>query len=226
MSQATGSSGEAPPTAVDIIEAIEAMVAESRRVPFTGTVVVNDEELLGLLERLRLSLPDELVRAHQLLDERERVLSQTEEESGRLRERAEAAARSLAERTEASAQRVAEHAREEAVQLRKRVEAEARQVIEEARARAEQMVAEHTVLRAAEDRAAGIVRDAQATAERVTGEAQDYVRQAEDYVRLLMTELEEQLAKATATVRNGLRAIQRDAHPETGEQPAAGRRRR
>ncbi|MGA8016719.1 MAG: hypothetical protein WCB85_12455, partial [Candidatus Dormiibacterota bacterium] len=109
MSAAENPGGEAPPTTLDLLAALESLVGESRRVPFTGTVAVNDDELFSLVERIRLSLPDDLTHAQQLLDQRERVLSQTDQEVGQLRERAEAAARSLAERTQAAARRAAEH---------------------------------------------------------------------------------------------------------------------
>jgi cell division septum initiation protein DivIVA len=218
--------GEVPPTTLDLLAALEAMVAESRRVPFTGTVAVNDDELLSLVDRIRLSLPDELVRAHTLLDERERILSQTEEEASRVRERAEAAARSLAERTQATARRAAEHTAEDAARLRERAEVDARKLVQEARARAEALVSEHSVLRAAEERATAMIEDAQAGAERVTAEAEAYVRQAEGYVRQVMSELEEHLGKVTAQVHNGLSALQRSTARPPAEGPTPGRRQR
>jgi membrane protein involved in colicin uptake len=201
----TGAEGEVgPPTIVDIIAALEELVSGSRRVPFTGTVAVNDDELLTLLERMRSALPEELVRAHRILDEREQVLTQTEEEAARIRERAEAASRSLAERTQEAARHAAEHVSEEASRQRSQAQAEATRILEEARSRSESMVSEHAVVRAAESRAREVVADAEAEASRLIGDAEDYMRQAEDYVAGVMAELERHLDRVAATVRNGL----------------------
>jgi len=216
VSSAGAPGGEAPPTTLDLLDALERLVAESRRVPFTGTVAVNDDELLSLVDRIRQSLPDELVRAQHLLDERERILTQTEEEAEQLRERAEAAARGLAERTQATARRAAEHTAEDADRLRERAEGEARRIVQDARARADALVAESAVLRAAEERGAALIQEAQLAAQKLTSEAEDYVRQAEEYVRQVMAELEAHLDRVTSTVRNGLSALQH----RTGTAPA------
>ena len=59
------------------------------------------------------------------------------------------------------------------------------------------MVAEHTVVRAAEERAARLLRDAEERAAAITSAAEGYARDADDYVRAVMTELEEHLVTAT-----------------------------
>ena len=66
--------GEAPPSTLDLLDALEALLAEARRVPFSGSVMVNDEDLIQLVDRIRLSLPADVVQAQRLLDQRERVL--------------------------------------------------------------------------------------------------------------------------------------------------------
>jgi predicted nucleic acid-binding Zn-ribbon protein len=225
VSTAEHPGSEPPPSTLDLLAALESLVAESRRVPFTGTVAVNDDELLSLVDRIRLSIPGDLVSAQQLLDQRERVLSQTEEEVGELRARAEAAARNLAERTQDAARRAAEHTAEEASRLRGVAEAEARRIIEEARARAEEMVSEHTLLRAAEERGAALLRDAQASAARQAADAEEYMHQAEQYVAGVMAELEDHLSRVTATVRNGVGALHGRTAPHEAGKPAARRQR-
>ncbi len=196
MSAGSRAPGEAPPSTLDLLDALEALLTEARRVPFSGSVMVNDGDLIQLIDRIRLSLPADVVQAQRLLDQRERVLSDTEERAGDLAARAETAARQLAQRTAAQARELTDRAHAEAAQLGERAEAEARRLVTEAQAQAQRMVAEHTVVRAAEERAATI-----------TSAAEGYARDADDYVRAVMTELEEHLVTATATVRKGLSTL-------------------
>jgi cell division septum initiation protein DivIVA len=207
MSAGPRSPGEAPPSTLDLLDALEALLTEARRVPFSGSVMVNDQELMQLVDRIRLSLPADVVQAQRLLDQRERVLSDTEERAGDLAARAESAARQLAERTAAQARELTERARAEAAQLGERAEAEARRLVTEAQAHAERLVAEHTVVRAAEERAARLLHDAEERAAAITSAAEGYARDADDYVRAVMTELEDHLVTATATVRKGLSTL-------------------
>jgi cell division septum initiation protein DivIVA len=174
---------------LDVLEALDALVAEARRVPFSGNVVVNDSELSDLLDRIRTSLPDEVVEAQRLLEDRERILVGTEEEAARMREQAGAEARRLVEEAQARVEG-----------LRTQAQAEARRVLDEARAQAEKLVSTDAVAKIASDRAAVLLHDAQENAQRVAAEA-------DDYVRAVMTGLEEQLVKATTTVRRGLKAL-------------------
>lgn len=207
MSGSGPSPAEGPPSTLDLLDAVDALLAEARRVPFSGSVVVNDEELMQLVEHIRLSLPAELVRAQQLLDQRESVLADTEERAGRQLARAEATAQELSARVEADARALAEQSRAHASQVVAQAQAEARMLTEEAQRRAEELVTEHSVLRAAEERAALVLSDAEERARQATAEAEGYVRDADDYVRSLMTKLEEHLVRVTATVRQGLGAL-------------------
>src|ERR1700736_839715 len=46
--------------AIDLVDALEDLVGGARRLPFTPSVVVNEEEILELVDRIRLALPDDL----------------------------------------------------------------------------------------------------------------------------------------------------------------------
>lgn len=72
---------------------------------------------MQLVDRIRLSIPGEVVRAQELLDERERLLHDTREHAEGVVERAETAARELGERVQAHAQELSRRAQEEAAQL-------------------------------------------------------------------------------------------------------------
>ena len=204
---------ELPPSTLDLLDALDALLAEARRVPFSGSVVVNDEQLMQLVDRIRLSLPEEVVRAQQLLDERERLLRDSQEHAEGMVERAETAARELGERVEAHVRELTRRAQEEAAQLGERAGAEARRQVEEAQALAEQLISDHAVLRAAQERATSLLREAGERAATITADAEGYAHDADEYVRSVMADLEERLTIAADTVRKGLTTLTTPASP-------------
>ncbi len=98
-------------TVVDIVDTLEELVGAARRLPFTPSVVVNEEEILELVDRIRVALPDDLVSARHTLDERDQILERAEHEVADVTARAEEeAARLVREATAQAAQLVDEHA--------------------------------------------------------------------------------------------------------------------
>lgn len=80
---------------------------------------------------------------------------------------------------------------------------EAERIVALARERAANLTNEHKVLKTAETEAEALLKQAQQQAENIkTG--------ADDYVIEVLSELEEQLMTFLTTVRNGLKAVQRD----------------
>ena len=95
---------------VDIIDQLEEMVTSGRRLPFSASVVVNEDETLELIDRARLGLPDELVRARHTVAERDRLLEAAEREAEDLLERARDEAQRLqAEAEDRAAAMVSDH---------------------------------------------------------------------------------------------------------------------
>jgi ABC-type transporter Mla subunit MlaD len=92
-------------TVVDIVDTLEELVGGARRLPFTPSVVVNEEEILELVDRIRVALPDDLVTARHTLDERDQILERAEHEVAEVTARAEEEAARLVR--EASAQAAA-----------------------------------------------------------------------------------------------------------------------
>ncbi len=98
-------------TVVDIVDTLEELVGSARRLPFTPSVVVNEEEILELVDRIRVALPDDLVTARHTLDERDQILERAEHEVAEVTGRAEEqAARVVREASAQAASLVAEHA--------------------------------------------------------------------------------------------------------------------
>ena len=99
------------PTVIDLVDQLEELVSTGRRVPFTAGVVVNEDEILELVDRTRLALPDELMQARHLLEDQRRLLTEAEQEAERILSRAESEVdRVVAEAQARAAVMVRDHA--------------------------------------------------------------------------------------------------------------------
>lgn len=76
-----------------LVDRLEELVNESRAVPFTRNVVVDEDKMLDLIDQMRVVIPDEVKKAQQLLSQRDRIMAQAQEEANRIvqlaREKAE-----------------------------------------------------------------------------------------------------------------------------------------
>ncbi len=55
----------------DVLDQLEALVNQSRRVPLTPNVVINEDEILDAIDQIRVGLPDEIKEARLVLETRE-----------------------------------------------------------------------------------------------------------------------------------------------------------
>lgn len=95
---------------VDIVDTLEELVGSARRLPFTTNVVVNEEEILELVDRIRVALPDDILTARHTLEERDEMLERAVRESTELSRRAQEEAERLVREARAHAEHlVAEH---------------------------------------------------------------------------------------------------------------------
>lgn len=144
-----------------LVDRLEELFNESRSVPFTHSVMVDEERILDIIDQMRVSIPEEIKKAQQLLAQRDRILAQAKEEA----ERTIGLAR---ERSEAMVERDA--------------------IVEAARARAQQII------------------------DSVAAENEKTKRDADEYVLQSLTELEAEMDRILAQVRNGIRTLQSEKH--------------
>jgi cell division septum initiation protein DivIVA len=103
MSQAHPPSADELGTVVDIVDTLEELVGGARRLPFTPSVVVNEEEILELVDRIRVALPDDLVTARHTLDERDQILERAGRDVAEVTARAEEEAERIVRESRAQA---------------------------------------------------------------------------------------------------------------------------
>jgi hypothetical protein len=66
-----------------LVDRLEELFNESRSIPFTHSVVVDEDRMLDIIDQMRVSIPDEIKKAQQLLAQRDRILAQSQEEATR-----------------------------------------------------------------------------------------------------------------------------------------------
>lgn len=66
-----------------LVDRLEELFNESRPLPFTHNVVVNEDRMLDLIDQMRVSIPEEIKKAQQLLASRDRLMAQAQEEANR-----------------------------------------------------------------------------------------------------------------------------------------------
>ncbi len=104
-----------------LVDRLEELFNESRNVPFTHSVIVDEDRMLDIIDQMRVSIPEEIKKSQQLLAQRDRILAQAQEEANRTLQLAREKSEQMVER-DSIAQ--AAHARSEQIVAQGRAEAE------------------------------------------------------------------------------------------------------
>lgn len=162
-----------------LIDRLEEIVAEARRLPIGGGTVVSRQVLLDLVDQMRVAVPREVYDARDVLDNRDEVLREAQQR----------------------AEDVLNSARDE---LERRMDQT--EVVAQAKERAKELIAEgerraNELLQSAEGQARERLDEAQAVGRKERQEADAYALQT-------LRKLEEQLEGFIATVHNGVDALE------------------
>ncbi len=68
---------------LQMIDRLEELLNESRPLPFTHNVIVDEDRMLDLIDQMRVSIPEEVKKSQQLLAQRDRLIAQAQEEANR-----------------------------------------------------------------------------------------------------------------------------------------------
>jgi len=143
---------------LQLIDRLEELFNESKNIPLTRNVMVDEDRMLDIIDQMRIAIPEEVKKAQQLLGQRDRVLAQAQEEANRTLEIARQKADQLAAKdmVVAEAQRRAE------------------QILTQARSEAEGIRAD------ADDYVVGSLSQLQAELERITNQVNNGIRTVQD----------------------------------------------
>ena len=81
-----------------LVDRLEELFNESRALPFTRNVVVDEDKMLDIIDQMRVTIPDEVKKAQQLLAQKDRVVAQAQEEASRIVALAKEKAEQIVER--------------------------------------------------------------------------------------------------------------------------------
>ncbi len=155
----------------NLVDRLEQVLNDSNRMPLSAYLMVNENKIFGIVDQMRVTVPEEIKRASRIESEKERILAQAHEEADRIRNLAKQEASELVNR--------------------------------EVITSAAQQRADHILDRARHD--AGLMR-----------------QDADVYVMEVLANLEEDLLRSLAVVRNGLLKLRTDQElmQEQAEQEA------
>ena len=162
-----------------LIDRLEEIVADARRLPIGGGTVVSRQQLLDLVDRMRVAVPGEVYEARDVIERRDEVVRE-----GELR-----------------AEEIVGEAREELerrlgqTEMVKAAQERAAEVVAQAEERAREL------LRSAEEQARARLDEAEQT-------SRDEMREADVYALQTLRRLEEQLESFLNTVHNGVDALE------------------
>jgi len=174
------------------LNVLEELILESPRVPFSGRTLVDEDQLLEQLDRIRLNLPTVFQEAMQIVQQRDRIISEAHQYAQDMMDAAEQeAARRLddlgiVQQAEGQARQVKQQLEQDCEALRSQTRAE----IEQWQTAAEQYWDE--------------------TRQQTEDECRALRRDADAYAAEVLQNLEQKLADMMRVVRNG-----RTALPET-----------
>jgi regulator of protease activity HflC (stomatin/prohibitin superfamily) len=68
---------------LQLIDRLEELFNDAKAVPFTHNVIVDEDRMLELIDQMRISIPEEVKKAQQVVAQRDRVMAQAQEEANR-----------------------------------------------------------------------------------------------------------------------------------------------
>ena len=107
-----------------LVDRLEELFNQSRPIPLTHSVIVDEDRFLDIIDQMRISIPEEVKKAQQVYAQRDRILAQAQEEANRTvalaRERADEliGKEVIVQEAERRAEQILEQARQEAENIK------------------------------------------------------------------------------------------------------------
>jgi len=81
-----------------LIDRLEELFNNSRPIPLTHNVIVDEDKFLDIIDQMRISIPEEVKKAQQVFSQKDRVMAQAQEEANRTLQLAREKADTLVEK--------------------------------------------------------------------------------------------------------------------------------
>jgi cell division septum initiation protein DivIVA len=103
-----------------LVDRLEEVFNDGRPIPLTRKLAVDEDRVLELIDQMRVSIPDEVKKAQQILNQRDKIMAQAQEEAARTVQLAQEKAGQLVEK-----ELVVEQAKQRAQEIIKQAEVDA-----------------------------------------------------------------------------------------------------
>src|SRR5689334_18682665 len=161
-----------------LVDRLEDLIDEGRHIPMTKTTMIDEERALEIIDQMRISVPEEVDKASRIINQRDRLLAQANEEAARLVDLAKEKSETLIQRdavVQAAQNRAAniiEQARQDAEAIRSEADGYVLEVLNELEAH---LIKTLTVVRNGINK---IQQDREASRERAEAAAQEALEEA------------------------------------------------
>lgn len=133
-----------------LVDRLEELFNNSRPIPFTHNVIVDEDRMLDIIDQMRVTIPEEVKKSQEVLTQRDRIQAQAQEEANRTlalaREKsknlveqnsvvkaAKSRAEEIIEQAQAEADKTRRDADKYAIQALSRIEQELERLLNQAR---------------------------------------------------------------------------------------------
>lgn len=133
-----------------LVDRLEDLIDEGRHLPFSKFTMIDEEHALEIIDQMRISVPEQIEKASRMINQRDRLIAQANEEATRIVELARERSQELVERDAVSqtannrAKNIIDQAKREAEQIRAEADAYVLEVLKELEA---QLIKNLTVTR-------------------------------------------------------------------------------
>jgi hypothetical protein len=103
-----------------LVDRLEELFNDSRPIPLTRNVIVDEDKFLDIIDQMRISIPEEVKKAQDVFTKKDRVMAQAQEEANRTLQLAREKADTLVEK-----EALVQDARRHAAQIIDQAKAEA-----------------------------------------------------------------------------------------------------
>ena len=66
-----------------LVDRLEELINNSRDIPFTRNVIIDEDRMLDIIDQMRVAIPEEVKKSQQILAQKDRVVAQGKEEAVR-----------------------------------------------------------------------------------------------------------------------------------------------
>ena len=108
-----------------LVDRLEERFNNSRPIPLSRSVVVDENAFMDIIDQMRISIPDDIKKSQQIIAQKDRILAQAQEEANRTLALAREKSEKMIEKSEvflaaqAKAEQITEQARREAAQTQR-----------------------------------------------------------------------------------------------------------